>query len=160
MREIPKSRLSYGVNKPIIPVMGSPKQAAMHNQAAFKRQPQSGEADMIHAPEVRMQLHKGGHFTLNGARGARLTCIDGAAWITVDRDARDVVILPGESFFVLSDRSVLVGPLFGAVTLDLQGIRPAMTGATPRRRGPIAKMKALVGMACRLAQVPGQPIVY
>jgi hypothetical protein len=115
---------------------------------------------MIHAPELRMQLHQGGHLKLNGARGARLTCVIGTAWITVDRDACDVVLLPGESFLVVSDRSVLVGPLFGVVTLDLQGIRPAMTGATPHRRGPIATMKALVGMACRLAQVPGQPIVY
>lgn len=107
---------------------------------------------MIHASDVRMQLHQGGHLKLDGARGARLTCVNGTAWITVDRDAHDVLILPGDSFVVSSDRSVLVGPLFGAVTLDLQGTSRASTGATPHRCSPIAKLKALVGLAHRLAE--------
>ena len=107
---------------------------------------------MIHASDVRMQLHKGDHLTLNGARGARLTCVDGTAWITVDRDAQDVVMVPGDSFVVSSDSSVLVGPLFGAVTLDLQGTSRASTGATTHRCGPIAKLKALVGLALQLAE--------
>ena len=100
---------------------------------------------MLDAPDVRMQLHKGNHLKLDGARGARLTCVNGTAWITVERDAHDVVILPGESFVVSSDRSVLVGPLFDAVTLDLQGIRRALTGTTPHWCGPIAKIRAFVG---------------
>jgi len=107
---------------------------------------------LIHARQVRMQLHKGGHLKLNGARGARLTSVGGTAWITVDRDAHDVMISPGESFVVSSDRSVLIGPLFGAVTLDLQGTSRASTGATPPRPGSIAKLKALVGLALQLAE--------
>jgi len=107
---------------------------------------------MIHASDVRMQLHKGGHLKLDGARGARLSCVNGTAWITVDRNVQDVVMLPGDSFVVSSDSSVLVGPLFGAVTLDLQGTSRASTGATTHRCGPIAKLKALVGLALQLAE--------
>lgn len=107
---------------------------------------------MIHASDVRMQLHKGDHLTLNGARGARLTCVNGTAWITVDRDAQDVVMLPGDSFVVSSERSVLVGPLFGAVTLDLQGTSRASTAATAHRCGPIAKLKALAASAIQFAE--------
>jgi hypothetical protein len=137
-----------------MPVISSPKQAAMHDWAAFKRQPQRGEAGMIHAPDIRMQLHRGEHLKLNGARGARLTCVKGAGWITVDRDAHDVVILAGDSFVVSSDRSVLVGPLFGAVALDVQGIRPELTGATPHRRGPIAMIRAFIGLARQVVKEP------
>ena len=95
---------------------------------------------MIDAPHVRIQLRKDEHFTLGGARGARLSCVNGTAWITVDRDAEDVVISAGESFLVSSDRSVLVGALFGAVTLDLRGIRPMVTAAHPRRSDVLARI--------------------
>ena len=95
---------------------------------------------MIDAPQVRIQLRKDEHFTLGGARGARLSCVSGTAWITVDRDAEDVVIGAGESFLVSSDRLVLVGALLGAVTLDLRGIRPMVTAAHPCRSDVLAKL--------------------
>lgn len=79
---------------------------------------------LVDTRAVRIQLLKGEHLKLHDACGARLTSVSGTAWITVDRDAGDVVIPAGESFVVPSDRSVLVGPLFGAATLDLEGARP------------------------------------
>lgn len=105
---------------------------------------------LIHACDGRMQLHKGDLLKLKGARGARLTTISGTAWITVERDARDIVILPDDSFIVPSDGSVFVGPLSGTVTLDLQGARDAGSGVLAHRCGPIAKIWALVGLQSRL----------
>ncbi len=80
---------------------------------------------LIRASDVRMELRKGSNMKLEGARGVRLTSVSGTAWITVERDARDILILPGDSFVVPCDRSVLVGPLRGAATLELQGARDA-----------------------------------
>jgi hypothetical protein len=76
---------------------------------------------LINTCDARIQLLHGDHLRLSAASGARLTCVDGTAWITVDRDASDFVIPAGDSLVVPSDRPVLVGPLFGTMTLDLQG---------------------------------------
>ncbi|MBI2752101.1 MAG: DUF2917 domain-containing protein [Betaproteobacteria bacterium] len=99
---------------------------------------------MIDTGEVRIQLRKGGHLKLERALGARVTSVRGTAWITAERNAGDVVILPGDSFIVPCDKLVLVGPLSGTVTLELQGARDAGSGALTHRRGPIAKLWALV----------------
>jgi len=106
---------------------------------------------LIGASDLRMQLCKGFILKLEGARGARLDSVSGTAWITVERDARDIVILPGDSFIVPSDRLVLVDPLSSAVTLDLKSARDAASGAPARRFGPIAKIGAFIGLQRRLA---------
>ena len=110
---------------------------------------------LIDTRAVRIQLLKSEHLKLHDACGVRLTSISGTAWITIDRDAGDVVLVAGDSFVVPSDKSVLVGPLFGTATLDLHGMRPVVTGATARRRGPIAQIKALVGLVRQLAHARG-----
>ena len=93
---------------------------------------------LISTCDVRLQLRKGDHLRLRSASGARLTSIDGTAWITVERDASDVLIPAGDSFVVPSDRPVLVGSLFGATTLDLQGT-PRTVADAVRRRSPASK---------------------
>jgi DUF2917 family protein len=98
----------------------------------------------ICASDVRMQLRKGNHLKLQEARGARLNSVSGAAWITVERNARDIVILAGDSFIVPSDRLVLVNSLSGMVTLDLHNPRDAESGALTHRRGPIGKIWAFI----------------
>jgi len=100
---------------------------------------------LIRASDVRMQLRKGFNLTLKGVRGARLSSVTGTAWITVERDARDIVVVPGDSFIVPSDELVLVAPLSRTVTLDLQGPRDAGLGGLAPWRSPIAKLRALVG---------------
>lgn len=87
---------------------------------------------LINTCEARIQLLPGDHLRLRSAAGARLTSIDGIAWITVDRDPGDFVISAGDSFGVPSDRPVLVGPLFGTATVELQGT-PRTVADTVRR---------------------------
>jgi hypothetical protein len=98
----------------------------------------------ICASDVRMQFRKGNHLRLQDACGARLNSVSGAAWITVERNTRDIVILAGDSFIIPSDRLVLVSPLSGMVTLDLHNPRDAEFGALTHRRGPIGKIWALI----------------
>ncbi len=85
---------------------------------------------LIDTLAVRIRLLKGEHLKLRDACGARLTSVSGVAWLTVDRDPGDVVLLAGDSFVVPSDRSVLLGSLFGSATLDLVGAHvPARASA-------------------------------
>jgi len=104
---------------------------------------------LIGASDLRMRLRKGFILKLKGARGASLDSVSGTAWITVERQARDIVILPGDSFIVPSDRLVLVDPLSSAVTLDLKGARDAGSGAPAQRFGPIEKIGAFIGLQRR-----------
>jgi hypothetical protein len=43
-------------------------------------------------------LAKSQAVTLTDARGSEIKCLGGALWITQDRDPRDIVLQPGESF--------------------------------------------------------------
>jgi hypothetical protein len=44
-------------------------------------------------------------------RGARLRCVDGSVWLTLDRDSRDVFLSPGDSFVVDRDGVTLLHAL-------------------------------------------------
>jgi hypothetical protein len=96
---------------------------------------------LIHGSDFRIELQKGDHLKLRSASGARLTSIDGTAWITVDREPSDVLIPAGDSFVVPSDRSVLVGPVFGAATLDLQGTPRTVADAVTHRCATVSKTR-------------------
>ena len=88
--------------------------------------------------QVRLRLGKGEHLRISAGRGARLTSVSGAAWITVERLAEDTLLAAGDSFLVPSDLDVLIGPLFSSVTLDLHG-RGDMTTCTLRSRADVGK---------------------
>jgi hypothetical protein len=45
---------------------------------------------------------------LDGARGGRVRCTAGTAWLTEDGSARDVVLAPGDEHVVQGDGPVLV----------------------------------------------------
>jgi hypothetical protein len=103
-----------------------------------------------HAEGSRVQLCFGEHLKLKGACGTRLTCVHGIAWVSVERDAGDILLRPGESFVVASAREVLVGPLRDTVTLDMQGVRHRRTAAGTHRRSQLGAMSALVGLKSRI----------
>ena len=94
---------------------------------------------LINSCDVRLRLDKGDHLRLTSAFGARLTSVDGIAWVTIDHDPNDVVVTAGDSFVVPSDRPVLVGALYGAATVDLQGTPRTVASAVTRRSGPTAE---------------------
>ncbi len=43
-------------------------------------------------------LAKSQAVTLTDAKGSQIRCLSGGLWITQDRDPRDIVLAPGESF--------------------------------------------------------------
>ena len=96
----------------------------------------SGGCMLINTCDARIRLLHGDHLRLRSAAGARLTSIYGIAWITVDRDPGDFVIPAGDSFVVASDRPVLVGPLFGAATVEVQGTPRTVADAVARTIEP------------------------
>ena len=76
---------------------------------------------LIDVGSARLLLGKGQHVRLRGAFQTRLTCVSGRAWITCEGDADDVVISPGDSFVVPPEKTVLIGPSGGPVTLEARG---------------------------------------
>ena len=84
----------------------------------------------LDTPRARLDLAKHELATLKQARRARLDCLDGAAWITLDGDSRDIVLSRGESFVVDSGADVIVSALEGGTVVDvLAPRRPVPAGA-------------------------------
>jgi hypothetical protein len=52
---------------------------------------------------------------LTGARGCRLRCVAGCAWLTAPGEPRDIYLYPGDTWQVRCDGLVLVEPATGAV---------------------------------------------
>ena len=109
----------------------------MNEQRESMRQPDEGRAVGITLHQARLQLAHGEHLRLANARGARLTALEGIAWITVDQEAADTLLRAGECFVVRSNREVVVGSLFSSVTLELGsdggGARRARNESAPAR---------------------------
>ena len=81
---------------------------------------------MIDVPHTRLLLQRGQTSRLPEARAAHLCSAEGTLWITLDHDARDIVLEPGQCFVVPNDNGVTVSALSLHAVLDL---RPA--GARP-----------------------------
>jgi len=84
---------------------------------------------------------------LRDACNTRLTCISGAAWVTIDGDRRDIVLSPGESFVVDSNERVVVYPLRAEQLLEV-AIDAPTARCRPRRSsglaGLIARLQGLI----------------
>ena len=74
----------------------------------------------INTPSARLAVAAHRSLRLNAARGARLRAVQGTLWVTIDNDPRDIVLEPGESFTVESDRPLVVMPLGACATLDVK----------------------------------------
>jgi hypothetical protein len=105
-------------------------------------------ATITHRTE--MQLAAQEVVGLDDVEGTRLRCVEGSLWITLDRDLRDIVLGPGDSFTV--DR--------GGVTL-VHALKPARVSV---ERGADAAVllrtggwrRAVAGLARRLL-LPAPP---
>lgn len=65
--------------------------------------------------------------------GHRIECLSGTAWVTLDRDGRDIVLDAGQSFLVDQAATVRVSALDGSAQMALR--EPAETGGgSPWRR--------------------------
>jgi len=57
---------------------------------------------------LRCRLHRGEPLSMTGMRYCRVTCLRGAAWVTVAGDARDRVLGPGQSLTLTRSGKVLL----------------------------------------------------
>lgn len=74
----------------------------------------------INTPSARLAVASHRALRLKDARGARVRAVQGTLWVTIDNDPRDIVLEPGESFTVESDRPLVVMPLGACATLDVK----------------------------------------
>ena len=57
--------------------------------------------------------------SLTDALGTRLRGVSGTTWVTVDNDAEEIVLSPGDEWVVASRQRVLVSSLHGNSSVDL-----------------------------------------
>lgn len=69
-------------------------------------------------------LAKGRIRRVHHALGRRIECVTGSLWITQDRDPRDIVLAPGESFTFDQRGDALISALDDARFLLLETCAP------------------------------------
>ncbi|HJV59941.1 MAG TPA: DUF2917 domain-containing protein [Albitalea sp.] len=74
---------------------------------------------LLDTPYAELALGHNQIARLDQARGTRLECIAGVAWITIDRDRRDIVLSRGDSFVVDRSAPVIVHALQGPAAVAL-----------------------------------------
>ena len=52
---------------------------------------------------TKHQIDRLGSMALHNVRGQTVTCVSGSVWLTMEGDARDVVLEPGASFVIDRD---------------------------------------------------------
>ena len=85
----------------------------------------------INTPNARLAVSTQRGLRLNAAQGTLLRSVRGTLWVTIDNDARDIVLDPGESFVVDSNQPLFVMALGDRATLDL-----CSDGLAPEPRTP------------------------
>ena len=70
-------------------------------------------------------LRKGEMLRLGNALGRRIEALDGSAWVTIDGDARDIVLEAGQGFSVDRSGDTLVSALQDTHVVVLQAARAA-----------------------------------
>ena len=73
-------------------------------------------SEVCHA---ELQLDYGSHFRLHAVRDMRLLSLRGIAWVTLEREAGETMVCPGEAYVVPSGKTALIGPLHESVRLEL-----------------------------------------
>ena len=98
----------------------------------------SSPAMRVQTRAVRLPLGGRLYVALEHARAVRVTAIEGAIWVTIYGDRRDIVLNVGESFVVPSDDKVLAVALGGRAIVKLEGsagrVRHVETPSGPESR--------------------------
>src|SRR4051812_45061392 len=92
-----------------------------------------GSQMTVHQDSRVWQLAPGELVQLAGARGTHLRVTEGTLWVTLERDLRDVVVLPGGSFTIDRGGLTLVEAQ-GRAKVCVRGAKldKIHTGETPR----------------------------
>ena len=90
---------------------------------------------------IVIEVSEGGLLPLKDARGARLTCVEGTLWLTLERSSRDIVLQAGESLEIdrdgttlvqgMADSRVAIKPAAGGYRGLFVRYSPATTSAVP-----------------------------
>ena len=96
----------------------------------------------IDPPNARLELSARHPLRLDDARGTLLRAVQGTLWITLDDDPRDIVLDAGEQFVVDSGARLLVLPLSGVATVDVQDAPAGRTQVAASRRIMPSRSKA------------------
>ena len=81
--------------------------------------------------ETRFDLLKHEAVTLSAAKGHVLICTSGELWITIDGDARDIILAAGENYRIDSNAPVVISA-FKPATVNVQHLEsfgPRVAGA-------------------------------
>ena len=94
----------------------------------------------LDSPRIPLVAHRLAR--LPDATSARIVCVTGTVWITIDNDPRDIVLAPGQSFLVDRRAGVLVYAIEDACVRVLERAAPA--GASSPTRAAAARRFARV----------------
>jgi hypothetical protein len=79
---------------------------------------------LIDTTQTRLLLQRGQTSRLPSARATHLRSAAGTLWVTIDHDARDFILEPGQGLSVQSGEAVTISALSGPAVLDLRPIEP------------------------------------
>jgi quercetin dioxygenase-like cupin family protein len=80
--------------------------------------------------QIVFELQDGDLLPLRNARGARITCLEGTLWITLEHQRNDIVLNPGQSYSVPKNGTTLVQGM-GASRIGVEAL-----GAAPQLAFP------------------------
>ena len=94
-----------------------------------------------------LQLLRRAIFTVPDAAGVQVNCREGAVWITLDNDTRDIVLEAGQSFTGDSHRRALISAI---QTSDISVSKPAaepVARVAPARRAWLRRSPQQLALA-------------
>jgi Protein of unknown function (DUF2917) len=104
------------------------------------------------ANNITMSLERQGMIRLPQGASLCVKCLDGALWVTLDHDARDIVLEPGEAFTTPADRG---GIVYALKPSRMTVVAPSPLGAiqapTPTPTVPSDGLRSRLTLATQLA---------
>jgi quercetin dioxygenase-like cupin family protein len=84
------------------------------------------------AKPIVLELPEGNIIPLRDARGAKVVCLEGSLWITLDQHRNDIVLQRGQSYEVPKNGITLVQAM-GAARLSIEalGVTPQLAFTAP-----------------------------
>ena len=83
--------------------------------------------------QAGLQLNNGNHVRLSPVQDLRLTATRGIAWITLEGEAGEAFVRPGEIFVLAKGKTALIGPLHESVSFELGVVLDAIVSQSCAR---------------------------
>jgi Protein of unknown function (DUF2917) len=101
-----------------------------------------------HADHLLQRLGTGKLIGIDHGEGSRVSCVEGALWITQSNDPRDIVIKGGESFVLDRPGLALVCAAAGPAVVAVDVPRPQQPALPPYRwdMGNAARDRTVAGL--------------